>query len=1008
MHMRHPELLGSAVWADPYDIADRYPYSDGVSFWLGRNPYQFEDMIGVQDDRHVFMCAGTRGGKGRSITLPNLLNWKGSIVSVDPKGENAYVAAPRRAYGNDYCEGLGQDTYVLDPYRCSEVPHELRASCNLMDTLDPDSPSLLSDSLILAEAMRVAQDGGESESWSKEGASITALVTAHVRTTQYLKYESDRNLITVREFLCTGQREAWLRVKAINKKLKAEAEEKNKGRDPAEHEKPELVPEFSPFEMLFMDMQKNPAQGGAIAREATALLDLMRGNVRQYNSLIQNARAETRFLEDLQMVASQTGGDGNGRILDISRLKTDPKGISVFICLPDKPDHPAIRWQKALITLILDRMAGDQREPATGHQVLMSLDEFDAMGKMRRISAGMNSIAGAGVKLFISVTQIGNSKELYGAGWSQLMAGCSIQIWFQVDDLDTRKHLEQACGDAQVELIGRSGSIAQSIQIGETTSEALTDSESLSEAEGKSEGKTDGTSKGVTKGHNMTLTLTDAENFNRTTGRSIADTKGRSSSWQLSSGVQHGRQDSRANGHSSGQSHNDWVLFKPLAKSSNEGRNSQTQRGTNSSVSQNKSQGGGTNKSRTITNNTSDTVGGSKSESVAKGSNESQTDTSHSSVTETLSRTLTKGRSRGRTRTEGTSRTHGKTVTKGYQTTIQKRPLLTVTEINKYLNRVLEREDLAYPGFALVLVSGEDPFLVRKCHYDQDPFFERKFNPHYRYIDEYLPFSQQRLVGGQYTAEHFVPVRLPKAVVDLDDKIDVQLSVGTDQWFEPGDVLFEWTGPTGSANEDRLDLAARPIPTKGLESFPHTPIESMTVNERAGASHVETASVKAPALGKVMDYALGPAFEEDGDILWLRFEKPMDAKDRQAFEWEAFGPLIEYTNEAEITQARLDKAVSTFNAEREAQWTNQQALDAQRAKEEAEAAQREAEEAERLKLAAEQQKAYEERKAKRAREEHLERLRQAAKEERQRKEILKGVGIAAFIFLLIVYAILSN
>ena len=106
LHMRHPETLGAAVWADPEDIARRHAYVDGEKFWLGRDPYNYDQIIGVDDDRHVFLCSGTRGGKGRSIILPNLLSWKGSVVSVDPKGENASIAAARRAYGDEYCEGM--------------------------------------------------------------------------------------------------------------------------------------------------------------------------------------------------------------------------------------------------------------------------------------------------------------------------------------------------------------------------------------------------------------------------------------------------------------------------------------------------------------------------------------------------------------------------------------------------------------------------------------------------------------------------------------------------------------------------------------------------------------------------------------------------------------------------------------------------------------------------------------------------------------------------------------
>lgn len=939
MHMNHPDKLGSAVWADPLDIAQRYRYRRGESFWLGRNPYDYDQAIGIDDDRHVFLCSGTRGGKGRSIILPNLLRWRGSIVSVDPKGENASIAAARRANGNEYCEGMGQKTYVLDPYGRADVPDELRASCNLLDILDPESGSLLSEAESLAEAMRVTQQGGESESWSKAGAEITALVIAHVRTFDGLPDEH-RNLVTVREWLCAGQTLAVDAVKNINKKRLKDAK--------AAGEEPDLLQIPDPFEMLFKDMEHNSAQRGAIARRAKSYLSLMRTNARQYGSLIQNARSETNFVDDLQMEDSLTGSSAGGRSFNISDLKNDPEGISVFVCLPDKPSHPAVRWQKALITLILDRMQEDQNLPATGRPILMCLDEFASMGKMERIGDGMNSIAGAGVKLFIAVTQIGKLKKLYGEAWSEFLAGSSIHIWFQIDDLETRKHIEQAFGDAQILLTGRTTSKARSKQTGTTESSAESKGESRSEAEAKSRGQTEGTSEAHTVGHNLSTSVTEAENFNQTTARSTADSKGNSSSWQLSKGFGRGSSNSASHGHSSGQSHNDWLFFKPLVKSTNQGRNSQRTSGSNTNTSESQSVGGGTNQSRTITVQDSQSIGGSSSTTQQRGSSESKTDTQQFSTTNTLSETYTRGRNQQSTQTRGTSVTTGETITEGTQTSFQKRPLITVAEINRYLKRIDEREDLAYPGFALVHYSGEDPFLVRKCYYDQDAEFENCFTPHYRFKQNFLPFSKQRLVGGQYTDQHFLPLRLPVAALEVKDAIDVVLKRSTDRWFDQGDNLFDWTAPTAQANAAWFEEAIAPVESIFTSELSPDPAPQMSIEERVGAPFRSTEIVRAPAEGKVIDIALQPAFLEDGDIMFLRLERAINDDERAALQETMFEGLIAYLLKHGLTQDALDRLINEFNKARSAAWEAN--VKAEREAQEARRKKAEAAEAERKRL----------------------------------------------------------
>lgn len=48
-------------------------------------------FMGFDDDRHITLIAGSRAGKGVGMILPNLLTYKGSVVCIDPKGENASV-----------------------------------------------------------------------------------------------------------------------------------------------------------------------------------------------------------------------------------------------------------------------------------------------------------------------------------------------------------------------------------------------------------------------------------------------------------------------------------------------------------------------------------------------------------------------------------------------------------------------------------------------------------------------------------------------------------------------------------------------------------------------------------------------------------------------------------------------------------------------------------------------------------------------------------------------------
>ena len=75
--------------------------------------------IGSKGDHkgHALTFGRTRGGKGVSAIIPALLTYKGSMVVIDPKGENAWITAQRR-------RDMGHRVVILDPW--GEVNRRLR------------------------------------------------------------------------------------------------------------------------------------------------------------------------------------------------------------------------------------------------------------------------------------------------------------------------------------------------------------------------------------------------------------------------------------------------------------------------------------------------------------------------------------------------------------------------------------------------------------------------------------------------------------------------------------------------------------------------------------------------------------------------------------------------------------------------------------------------------------------------------------------------------------------
>lgn len=156
-------------------------------------------LIGFDDDRHITLIAGSRAGKGDGFIIPNLLTYKGSVVCIDPKGENASVTAQWRA------DTLGQKVYILDPFRIAKVPLRLRQPLNPLEFLDLDHPELIEDVAGIADAI-VVPGSGKDPHWDEAARAfikgVLLFILAKAGDDQGL-----RSMALLREYLTIGYEE---------------------------------------------------------------------------------------------------------------------------------------------------------------------------------------------------------------------------------------------------------------------------------------------------------------------------------------------------------------------------------------------------------------------------------------------------------------------------------------------------------------------------------------------------------------------------------------------------------------------------------------------------------------------------------------------------------------------------------------------------------------------------------------------------------------------------------
>lgn len=340
-------------------------YHKGCIF-LGETPGKRQLPVGWKDDRHMITVAGSRAGKGRSGVIPNLYVYGGSVICVDPKGENARLTAEWRA--RPVAEGgLGQEVYVLDPFRTANVPERLRATFNPLWMVNLKDLDALEQVGAIAESIVIPGDAKDAH-WDDSARDLIESLILHVLT--WPRYISERNLQTVRRLLINGDQDA------VNQTSSSQTQATiifpgslRGGPDPND---PDTV---GAFDVLLRSMLQNSAFAGAISGQAQNLLNM---GPEERGSVLSTARRNTKFLDGSAIPSALQKSQYN---FDMKQFKRSPRGATVYLCLPARYMATHSRWLRLVINSLMTEV---ERSPSKrDNPILAVLDEFPVLGPLK-------------------------------------------------------------------------------------------------------------------------------------------------------------------------------------------------------------------------------------------------------------------------------------------------------------------------------------------------------------------------------------------------------------------------------------------------------------------------------------------------------------------------------------------------------------------------------------------------------------------------------------------------
>lgn len=407
-----PTTFGSAEWATTdYLIEHKIVGDSGLRLGTVPGPEGLRYPLHYDGDRHALLVAPTRANKGTAAIVPNLLTYTGSVVVIDPKGENAMITSQARA-------AMGQEILVVDPWRITDG--EAKPSCfNPIDWLVLGDPDITENAMLLADAL-IVPEGETDKFWVEEAKALLQGLILYVATDE--DEVQERHLGRVRDLLL-------------------------------------LDGTYLPI--LFQRMLQSPhhvvASTGArcLQKEEKLLANVM-----------ASAQAQTHFLDSPRVRESLSKSD-----FKFEDLKT--KAMSIFLVLPADRLKPFDRWLRLMIqqaiTVNARNIAVQPKKP-----VLFILDEMAALGRLTMVEQAFGLMAGFGIQLWGVVQDLSQLKRIYGDGFEGMIANSGVVQYFGSRDRLTAEYFSALCGVTTVwnlsSAIARAFSVTSSKDGGSSTS----------------------------------------------------------------------------------------------------------------------------------------------------------------------------------------------------------------------------------------------------------------------------------------------------------------------------------------------------------------------------------------------------------------------------------------------------------------------------------------------------------------------------------------------------------
>ena len=419
-------LHGSAHWANWRDIKKAELHKKQGVVVGGYKRFLFSRTRFLKHDgpEHILAFAPTRTGKGVSLIIPTLLEWRYSALILDIKGENYALTAGYRA-------SLGHKVIRFEP----AAQDGLGFSYNPLAEVGFGHDSEVADIQNIA-AMIVdsgGQSAGKDQFWTQSAAEFLTAGILHVAYRIRRNEGRTANMADIRRFLAGATEIDFEDDDAAKKAL----------------------------DNMFREWIEFDHGREVVNQEVTLLATKMVGMAHQTRTgIIGNAMHALSIFADPYIAANTKHSD-----FKISDLMNGEQPTSLYLVISPKDIDRLKPIVRIFITQLLSNLMqempfenGQQVKPK--QRLLLMMDEFPAFGKIDKYEEMLGYMAGYGIKSYVIVQDITQLKKAYGENQS-FFSNSSVRIAFAPNEQKTAKLISDLLGVTTILQRKRSKSVQQ-------------------------------------------------------------------------------------------------------------------------------------------------------------------------------------------------------------------------------------------------------------------------------------------------------------------------------------------------------------------------------------------------------------------------------------------------------------------------------------------------------------------------------------------------------------------